>query len=91
MQYSIVVPVHKLYSIVMAVHRLYSIVLTVQKVIIILFCPLRGSISSFTVICNHFLIVRCGRGVKLKTHLHLESRKRMHGAVPPFSQRVFMA
>jgi hypothetical protein len=32
-----------------------------------------------------------GRGVKLTTHLQLVSRSRMHGAIPPLSQYVFMA
>jgi hypothetical protein len=32
-----------------------------------------------------------GRGVKLPTHLHLMSRLRMRGVLPPFSQYVFLA
>jgi hypothetical protein len=32
-----------------------------------------------------------GQGVKLTTHLHLVRRSRMHGAVPPLLQYVFMA
>jgi hypothetical protein len=30
-------------------------------------------------------------GVKLTTHLHLEPRSRMRGAIPPLPQNVFMA
>jgi hypothetical protein len=32
-----------------------------------------------------------GRGVKLTTHLQLVLRSRMHGAIPPLPQYVFMA
>jgi len=31
------------------------------------------------------------RGAKLTTHLHLVPMSRMHGAIPPLPQRVFMA
>jgi len=32
-----------------------------------------------------------GRGVKLTTHLHLESRSTMRGPIPPLSQYAFTA
>jgi hypothetical protein len=38
-----------------------------------------------------FLWGSSGRGVKLITHLHLVPRSRMHGAIPPLPQYVFMA
>jgi len=31
-----------------------------------------------------------GRGVQLTTHLHLEPRSRMSGAIPPLPQYVFI-
>jgi hypothetical protein len=34
---------------------------------------------------------KSGRGVKLTTHLHIMPRSRMHGAIPPLPQYIFMA